>query len=66
MTLAIVGGYSLASLIIFVIIIAACVGIMYVALNQFGVSIPGWVVQMFWIVIVAFVAIFAIRVLLSM
>jgi len=37
----------------------------YVALRQFGVGIPGWVVQIFWIVVVAFVVIFAIKLVMS-
>lgn len=59
-------GWSLQSLIIAIVIIAAAVGVMIVALKVFEVSIPPWVVKIFWIVLVAFVAIFAIRLLFSM
>ena len=59
-------GYSIGEIFIFIIVIAACIGIMYVALRQFGVEIPGWVVQIAWIVAVAFVAILAIKLVLSM
>jgi hypothetical protein len=59
-------GWGLVDIIIAIIIIAAAIGIMYVALRVFGVAIPPWVVQIFWIVVVAFVAIFAIRLLFSM
>ena len=59
-----VSGYSLAELLIAVVIIAACVALVYVALNQFGIAIPPWVVQVFWICVVAFVIIFAIRLVL--
>lgn len=58
--------YSLAHILIAVVIIAACVALMYIALNQFGVAIPPWVVQVFWILVVACVIIFAIRFLLTM
>ena len=56
-----VGGYSLVQLLILVVIIAACVGIVYIALQQFGVAIPRFVVLIFWIVVCAFIAIAAIR-----
>jgi hypothetical protein len=46
-----------------IIIVAACVGIMYVALNYFGVTIPGWAVKIFWIVIVCIVALVAINII---
>lgn len=57
----IVSGTSLTSLLITVVIIAACIALVYVALNKFGIAIPDWVVQIFWICAVAFVVIFAIR-----
>ena len=59
-------GYSLVHLLIMVIVIAACIGILYVALQQFGVAIPRFVVLIFWIVVCAFVAIAAIRFVASM
>jgi hypothetical protein len=59
-------GYSLASIAIMVVIIAAVVALVYVALRQFGVSIPPWVQQVFWILVVAFVVILAIRIVMSM
>ncbi len=61
-----VGGWSITEIIVTVIIIAAVIGVMYIALNQFGIKIPPWAVQIFWIVVVAFVAIFAIRLLMTM
>lgn len=62
----IITGVSLGQLLIYIVIIAACVALVYVALRQFGVSIPGWVAQVFWIVVVAFVVIFAIKLVLGM
>ena len=59
-------GYSLVHLLVLVVIIAACVGIVYVALQQFGVAIPRFVVLIFWIVVCAFFAIAAIRFVASM
>jgi hypothetical protein len=60
------GAWSLGEILIAIVVIAACVGIVMVALRTFGVSIPSWVVSIFWIVCCAFVAIFAIRLILSM
>ena len=62
----IVAGYSLGQLAIAVVIIAAVVALVYVALRQFGIQIPPWVVQVFWILVVAIVVIAAIRFVLSM
>ncbi len=49
-----------------IIIVAACIGVVLVALHEFGIRIPGWAMRMFWIVLCAFVAIFALRLLMSM
>ncbi len=58
--------WSLGEILIAVVIVAAAVALVYVALRQFGVSIPQWVVQVFWIVVVAVVVIFAIRFVLTL
>lgn len=58
-------GWSLGEFLVAVVIIAACVALVYVALRQFNIPIPGWVVQVFWIILVAFVVIFAIRLVMS-
>ncbi len=60
------GGMSLGHLLIAIVIIAACIALVYVAFNQFGTTIPGWVVNVFWIVIVAVVVIFAIRFVMTL
>jgi len=58
-------GWSIGSILIAVVAIAAGVALMYVALNYFGVPIPDWVQKVFWIVIVAVVVIGAIRIVFS-
>ena len=58
--------YSLGQILISVVVIAACVAIVLVAVRYFGIAIPSWAVSIFWIVIVACVAIFAIRFVLSL
>lgn len=59
-------GWSFVDIAIFVVVVAAVVALVYVALRQFGVSIPGWVQNVFWIVVVAFVVIVAIRLVAGM
>lgn len=54
-------GHSIVQLLIMVVIIAACVALVFVALNQFGIAIPMWVIHVFWICVVAFVIVVAIR-----
>jgi hypothetical protein len=61
-----IGGWGIVDLLVFVVIIAACVALVYIALRQFNVAIPAWVVQVFWVVVVAFVVIFAIRLVAGM
>ncbi len=59
-------GYTIGQIAIAVIVIAAIVGIVYVALRQSGVVIPEWVKQVMWIVVAAFVCVFAVKVLLTL
>lgn len=48
------------------ILLAAMIAIMIVALQYFGVSFPPAIVRIFWICVVAFVAIVGIRYLASL
>jgi len=59
-------GLSIVELAIYVVIVAAVVALVYVALRQFGVAIPQWVIQCFWIVAVAFVVIICIKLVAGM
>lgn len=61
-----IAGYSLAQLAIIVVVVAAVVALVYVALRQFGIGIPPWVIQVFWILVVAFVVVVAIKLVASM
>lgn len=56
---------SVADLTILVILVAAIVGIGIVAVRASGLAIPSWVINIFWIVLVAVLAILAIKLLLS-
>ncbi len=52
--------------IIAIIILLAAVAILYVAVPAMGIAIPPWAIQIFWILVIAFVAIAAIRLLIGM
>lgn len=60
------GGWGFGQIAIAVIVLLAVIGIVIVATKVMGVPIPQWVWQIAGIVIVACVAIVAIRFLLSM
>jgi hypothetical protein len=59
-------GWTFAELLIAIVIIAAVVAVVVVALNHFGVAIPPVVIKIFWICLVAALAVLAIRFLLSL
>jgi hypothetical protein len=65
-TIAAIGGYSFAQLAIAIIIILAVVGIVVVVAKHSGIPIPQWVWTIAGIVLLAAVAIIAIRFLLSL
>lgn len=52
---------SIGEMAIAIVIVAAIVALVYVALRKFGVAIPDWVIQCFWICVVALVVILCIR-----
>lgn len=64
--LAVLAGVSVVQLAIYVVVVAAVVALVYVALQQFGIAIPGWVINVFWILVVAFVVIAAIKLVAAM
>lgn len=61
-----VGGLSVTQILIAIVIIAACVALAYVAMRHFEVTPPAWAIKVFWIVVVAIVVIFAIRLVASL
>lgn len=64
--IALVAGWTIGELAIAIVVIAALVALVCVALRKFEVKIPDWVVQVFWIVIVALVVIAAIRFVMTL
>ncbi len=61
-----VNGWGIGQIAIAIVVIAAIVALVMIACKQFGVAIPGWVVQVLWVLVVAFVIILAIRLVMSM
>ncbi len=61
-----VSQWTFVQWIIAIIVIAACVGIMYVGLGVMGVAIPSWVITIGWICAAAFVGIIAIKFIVSL
>lgn len=59
-----IGG--IGGIIIDVIIIAACIAVLYDMYGVFGIRIPPWVVRIFWICLAAAIGIIAIRFILSL
>jgi hypothetical protein len=58
--------WGFADIIIAIIVIAAVVAILYYALSWFGIQIPPVVQKIGWILVVAVIAILAVRFLLSL
>ncbi len=56
-----VGQWSFVGILIGVVVVAALIALVYVALRQFGITIPPFLITVLWIVIVAVVVIFAIK-----
>jgi len=54
-------GYDLIHWVLIAIVLAGIIGIALVVIRQAGVAIPGWVIQIFWIVLAVVVAVIAIR-----
>jgi len=57
---------SVGQLATYLVVAAALIAIVWIALTQMGVAIPPWVIQIGWVIVVCFVALLAIRVVLSM
>lgn len=58
--------WSVGDLAIAVVIVAAVIALTAIALRQFNVQIPSWVLQVVWVVLVACVVIVAIKFVLSL
>lgn len=61
LAVALLGGYSLVQIAVAIVIIAAICALVTIAMRQFGVAIPPWVIQVFWVVVITVVIILAIK-----
>jgi hypothetical protein len=64
--LAQIGGYSFSQLAIFLIVAVIVCGIVWIVIQQAKIPIPNWVWAILGLLALGFVAIFAIRLLMSM
>ena len=58
--------WGISEIAIAVVIVAAVVALVVIALRQFRITIPEWVIQVMWVLAVAFVIIIAIRLVARM
>lgn len=61
-----VSGGGIIRLIVIAIVVIAVIAIFWVFVRASGVAIPPWLVQIFWIVLAAVVAILAIYAVVSL
>jgi hypothetical protein len=59
-------GWGWVELAIFVVVFAAVCALVWIALKQFGVTVPEWARQAVWVVVIAFVVILLIRIVASL
>jgi membrane protein YdbS with pleckstrin-like domain len=65
LALAPVKTWTVEDWIVFIVVLAAVIGVVYAALNYFGVTIPPVVTRIVLIVVVAVLAILAVRFLFA-
>lgn len=59
-------GWTVGEIAVALIVVLAIVAVVVVITRGMGVAIPGWLIQVFWIVVAAAVGILAVRFLLSL
>ncbi len=64
--LAVIFGLSVPEFAKWAVIITGIVAVAWIAMKANGITPPPWLVQMFWVVVVCFVAILCIGLLASM
>jgi hypothetical protein len=57
---------GIPELAVWLILVAAIVAVVLIVLRAMGIAVPGWVVQILWVIAIAAVGILAIRLLLSL
>lgn len=59
-------GWSLGEVAMLVIVLAAIVAVVFIAVRAMNIPVPQWVIHIGMVLAIAFVAILAVRVLMSM
>jgi hypothetical protein len=59
-------GWSIGQIAIAIVVVCGVIALVWVAMRQFGISIPAWVQQVLWIVAVVVVVILAIKFIISL
>jgi hypothetical protein len=59
-------GWTIADMAIAVVLVAAILSLVYIAVRQFNLVIPTWVIQVLWVVLVALVIVCAIKFVASL
>ena len=59
-------GWTITQWIMAIILAAAAIAILMIALPAMGIAIPGWAINMMWVIVIAICAMAAIRVIASM
>ena len=59
-------GWTITQWIMAIILAAAAIAILMIALPAMGIAIPGWAMNMLWVIVIAICAMAAIRVIASM
>ena len=53
--------WSITNIILAIIVVAGMIGIMYVALHEFGIAIPPFIITVLWIVLVVIICCAAVK-----
>lgn len=53
--------WSLSELAILIVVFGGMVALVYVALKRFGIAVPIWINECFWIVVVVLVVVWCIK-----
>lgn len=59
-------GISIIQWLIIALVVAGCIGIVYVVVKQAGITIPPFIITIFWIVLAVLVGVLAIKFLWSL
>lgn len=54
-------GMSILQVLMWLIVVAGAVGILFIVCNTIGIAIPSFVIQIFWVCVVVALAILAIQ-----